>query len=305
MVTVRTPGNWATRSRKSPAPASLRSPPLAFGSTRRGTTLALAGLPPTRARRLVHDTHVSQSEFTRFEGKLKQAGYQLVKDSEGQLGYVRRLPGKAKGNEYAQLTMTEKGLIALKTGEGTRISVYSRYRKNFLELVRKEHGEAACAEAAARISQGKSQLHHLIPDGVAQKNPLIREAYERLSNYTIDRGSNMLDMPSAVEHVDDGIYVHLGSHKNYSNHVDDLLTKELNGLTQGGKILQRDVKLELIERAIKKVEDKLRNQIKNGGLPDKVVKELIEDGIHVEVKGKPVYKLAMLKFRTEGVELVA
>jgi len=245
------------------------------------------------------------SKLTALEKELKQAGYQLIKDTDGTPLYLRRLPGNAKGNEYAQLTLTKQGLIALKTGGGTRLGLYSRYRKNFLDLVEKRHGKAARDEMAARISRGEYQLHHLIPDGVAQENALIREAYERLQGYTIDRGRNMIGMPSSAKHVDNEIYVHLGSHPNYSAHVGKLLTEAVNRLTGSGKTLLRDVKIEKIEAEIIKVEDKLRSQIESGTLPDQVVKELLEDGVPIKVKDKTLQKLTLLPYRPMGMELVA
>jgi hypothetical protein len=142
-------------------------------------------------------------------------------------------------------------------------------------------GSPAREAAAARISAG-DQLHHLIPDVVAQRHPLIRQALERLDGYTIDRGTNMLDMPVAKNA--EGRILHLGSHPEYNKYVISKLDDAVDRLGPPSKLTPK-----MIEDAILKVESALRKAIESGSLPPKVLKELIEDGIPV---GK---KLAMLE----------
>ena len=194
---------------------------------------------------------------------------------------LRRPDGKALGDEYAALTVTEDGLVVLKVNGTHRISLYSRYRKNYLDWVEKTSGLPAREAAAARVGAG-NQLHHLIPDSIAQHHPLIRQALERLEGYTIDRGTNILDMPVAKNA--EGKIVHLGSHPEYNKYVISNLNGAVNRLGPLPKVAPK-----ALEDAILKVEESLRKAIESGNLPPKVLKELIEDGIPV---GK---KLAMLE----------
>jgi hypothetical protein len=229
-------------------------------------------------------------EFAAFKKELEAAGYQLDVMKEGGKPFrLRRIGSK---DELAAVTVSKDGKIMLQSGETTRISVYSRYRKNYLDLIEQTQGKAARDAAAARIAKG-NQLHHLIPDEIAQSHPLVREALERLQKYTIDRGTNMLDMPSAPNQ--EGLLMHLGSHNKYSRHVVKLLDDAMeDALAESGKRALREVPAELIDRAILEVEKRLRSAIETNSLPPEVIKELIEDGILV---GK---KLAMLEVRPFG-----
>jgi hypothetical protein len=223
-------------------------------------------------------------EFAALKKQLEAAGYQLDVLKEGPQPFrLRRPNGKALGDEYAALTVTEEGMIVLKVNGTNRISVYSRYRKNYLDWVEQTSGKAARDAAAARISAG-DQLHHLIPDEIAQSHPLIRQALERLDGYTIDRGTNMLDMPVAKN--PEGKILHLGSHPEYNKYVSSKLDFAVGKLGAPSKLTPK-----MIDGAIRKVESELRKAIESGNLPPKVLKELIEDGIPV---GK---KLAMLELR--------
>jgi hypothetical protein len=162
-------------------------------------------------------------EFAAFKKELEAIGYQLdVMKDANQPFRLRRTNGEALDG-YAPLTVTQHGMIALKTEGATRISVYSRYRKNYLDWVERTFDKAARLAAEARISVG-DQLHHLIPDVVAQHHPLIQEALKRLKGYTIDRGTNIIDMPVTANRLKpmDRI-VHLGSHPEWNKYVTSKL----------------------------------------------------------------------------------
>ena len=230
-------------------------------------------------------------EFAALKAELEKIGYQLDAMSEGKPFRLRRMGEKAQA-ENAPLTVTNDGLILVKVQDGaTRISVYSRYRKNYLDWLEETQGKSASEAASARITAG-NQLHHLIPDGVAQSHPLAREALERLKGYTVDRGTNMIDMPGAPDAQ--GQLMHLGSHPNYSKYVADKLTQAQKAL---GPL--RKVSPERLHKTLLNIENELRKAIQSGDLPDQVVKELLEDGI---VVGK---KLAMLEFRPWSESLTA
>lgn len=214
-------------------------------------------------------------EFSVLKVELRKAGYQLDVIKDGSQPFrLRRLGAPAKGDS-APLTVTEQGMIVLKADGTTRISVYSRCRKNYLEWVEQVHGKVARAAAAARVSAG-NQLHHLIPDVVAQRHPLVREALKRLKGYTIDRGTNIVDMPTAPNA--EGRIVHLGSHPEYSKYVVAEIDKVMQ---KSGFKTPLSVRPEQLHELLLKVESSLRRSIESGDLPPRVLKELIEDGIPV------------------------
>lgn len=234
-------------------------------------------------------------EFNAFKKELQDAGYRLEKLSEGPQPYrIRRPNGQALGNEYGALTVTENGMVVLKAGKTNRISVYSRYRKNYLDWVEKTQGSAARSAAAARISSG-NVMHHLIPDAIAQQHPLLREALERVKGYTIDRGTNILDMP-VTKNVE-GKLSHSGQHPLYSKYVSARLDTAQRALLKQGP--QASWTPKAIEDAIQKVENELRKAIETGTLPIDVLKELREDGIVVGLK------LAMLELPSPAESNIA
>lgn len=119
------------------------------------------------------------------------------------------------------------------------------------------------------------------------------QALARLEKYTIDRGTNMIDMPAAKN--PEGLIMHLGGHPKYSRYVGQMLDRATeSALIKSGKKALDEVAPEAIDRALQKVEETLIREIKSNSLPPEVLKELIEDGILV---GR---KLALLEIRSEG-----
>ncbi|MBZ4370147.1 AHH domain-containing protein [Corallococcus sp. AS-1-6] len=232
-------------------------------------------------------------EFDAFKRELQAAGYRLEKlSSDSQPYRLRRPDGKALGEEYGALTVTQDGLVVLKVGKGTpRLSVFTRYRKNYLEWVEKTQGPAARAAAEVRISAGHP-MHHLIPDGVAQKHPLTRTAMERLKGYTIDRGSNILDMPSGLNL--EGQFIHSGSHPIYSRFVRAQLEAAWKDLAKKGSSSWTP---KVIEEALLKVENELRRAIESGSLKEPVIKVIQEQRGGRVLTGK---KLALLELSSHG-----
>ncbi|MBN8228725.1 AHH domain-containing protein [Corallococcus macrosporus] len=234
-------------------------------------------------------------EFNAFKRELQSAGYRLEKLNEGAQPYrLRRPDGKALGDEYGALTVTEDGLVVLKVGKGTpRLSIFSRYRKNYLDWVEAEtRSLAERAAAEVRLSVG-NRMHHLIPDAVAQSHPLIRMAMERLKGYTIDRGSNILDMPSGINV--EGQLIHSGSHPRYSELVTGKLDVAWNKLLQKGPPSKWTP--QFIEDAILKVEKELRRDIQSGSLKDPAIKVIEEQREGKVLTGK---KLALLELPSLG-----
>ncbi|WP_199724203.1 AHH domain-containing protein [Corallococcus sp. AB011P] len=233
-------------------------------------------------------------EFNAFKRELQAAGYRLEKlTSDSQPFRLRRPDGRALGDEYGALTVTQDGLVVLKVGKGTpRLSVFTRYRKNYLDWVEKTQGPAARAAAEVRISAGHP-MHHLIPDGVAQKHPLTRMAMERSKGYTIDRGSNILDMHSGLNV--EGQLIHSGSHPRYSKLVETRLELALDKL--GAKGPPSSWTPKVIEEAILNVENELRHAIQSGSLKEPVIKVIQEQRGGKVLTGK---KLALLELSSHG-----
>ncbi len=179
---------------------------------------------------------------------------------------------------FPPLTVKD-GVVMLQTGQSTRLSVFSRYKKNYLEWVEQTQGKAARTAAEQRIADG-NQLHHLVPDAVVRENRLTKELMKRSKIYTLDRGTNILDMP-VVHDPKTGKIVHLGSHPKFNKHVDGLLNLEIRDLTGRGAIPLDKVKVEDINKALRHVEDRLRDQITKRTLPKDILKELEGGGFGI------------------------
>ncbi|RKG66458.1 hypothetical protein D7V80_19735 [Corallococcus sp. CA054B] len=131
-------------------------------------------------------------------------------------------------------------------------------------------------------------MHHLVPDVVAQTHPLIRMAMERIKGYTIDRGSNILDMHSGINV--EGQLIHSGSHPRYSTFVETRLEAASNMLRTKGP--SSSWTPQAIEDAILKVENELRQAIQSGSLKEPVIKVIQEERGGRVLTGK---KLALLE----------
>jgi A nuclease family of the HNH/ENDO VII superfamily with conserved AHH len=139
----------------------------------------------------------------------------------------------SKEGPYPPLTV-ENGIVYLQTGKTNRLSVFSRYKKNYLDWVEQTQGKAARTAAEQRLTDG-NQLHHLTPDAVVRENDLTRELMRRSKTYTLDRGTNILDM-TTLHNPKTKEIVHLGSHKKFNDYVNGLLNLEIRNLTGDGAI---------------------------------------------------------------------
>jgi A nuclease family of the HNH/ENDO VII superfamily with conserved AHH len=115
---------------------------------------------------------------------------------------------------------------------------------------------------------------------VVQRNDLTKELMRRSKNYTLDRGTNILDMPT-VHDSKTGEIVHLGSHRKFNDYVDGLLSKKIEKLTRNGEISLDKVKVNDIDKAVCQVEDTLREQIKNRTLPRDILEPLEGGGFKI------------------------
>jgi hypothetical protein len=111
---------------------------------------------------------------------------------------------------------------------------------------------------------------------VVKDNPLTKELMKRSKTYTLDRGTNILDMPMVHDPKTREI-VHLGSHPKFNNYVNGLLGQSVDVLTRGRTIPLSKVKVGDMDAALQQVENMLRSQIKNRTLPPDIL-ELIEGG---------------------------
>jgi A nuclease family of the HNH/ENDO VII superfamily with conserved AHH len=179
---------------------------------------------------------------------------------------------------YPPLTI-ENGNIVLQTGTTNRLSVFSRYKNNYLNWIEQTQGKAARVLAEQRLAAG-NQLHHLVPDAVVRDNRLTQELMRRSRNYTLDRGTNILDMPIAHNPAT-GEIVHLGSHDKFNNYVRRLLDQKVEALTQGGSKPLDKVDVKALDKALRDVEDTLRGQIRNRTLPKELLQELEGGGFKI------------------------
>jgi hypothetical protein len=179
-----------------------------------------------------------------------------------------------KQGAYPPLTV-ENGIIYLQTGKTNRLSVYSRYKKNYLEWVEQTQGKAARTAVEQRVANG-NQLHHLVPDAVVSRHELTRELMKKSKTYTLDRGTNILDMPTAHD-PKTGEIVHLGSHQKFNDYVQQLLDRKVRDLTQGRIKPLDTVDVKALDKALREVEDTLRIQIRNRTLPPEIL-EILEGG---------------------------
>jgi hypothetical protein len=178
---------------------------------------------------------------------------------------------------YPPLTI-RNGIIELQTGTN-RLSVFSRYKNNYLNWIEQTQGKAARVLAEQRLAAG-NQLHHLVPDAVVRNNDLTRELMRRSKNYTLDRGTNILDMPQ-VYNRQTGEIVHLGSHPKFNDHVRTLLDQKIRDLTRGGGVPLEQVDVRELDKALRQVEDTLRSQIRNRTLPKGLLQELEGGGFKI------------------------
>jgi A nuclease family of the HNH/ENDO VII superfamily with conserved AHH len=204
-------------------------------------------------------------------------------------GKIIELHRDSTEGPFPPLTI-KNGVIELQTGQSSRLSVFSRYKKNYLDWVEQTQGKAVRTAAEQRLADG-NQLHHLVPDAVVRDNLLTQELMSRSKKYTLDRGTNILDMPT-IHDPKTGEIVHLGSHEKFNEYVDGLLNLEIRNLTGGGAIPLKKVKVNDIDKALRQVEDTLRDQITNHTLPKDILKELegggfgISEGIQDSQRGE-------------------
>jgi A nuclease family of the HNH/ENDO VII superfamily with conserved AHH len=209
-------------------------------------------------------------EFAAIKQDLEAAGYQLeVLKGGPQPCRLRRI---GERTEQAPLTVTPEGIVVLKVGGSSRMSVPARARGNFLTEVERTQGKAAAVAAEARLGEGH-QIHHLIPDAVAREHEVVQEAMRRVQGYSIDRAGNLIDMPNSIGQAK-GRIIHRGSHPQYDQFVTERLDSIRDDLTvRSGRSLEQISPHEL-DQVLRQLERELRRRMKTGDFPSRVLKEL-------------------------------
>jgi A nuclease family of the HNH/ENDO VII superfamily with conserved AHH len=107
------------------------------------------------------------------------------------------------------------------------------------------------------------QRHHLIPDKVVQESPLAQEARQR-AGYDLDRASNLIGVPGTVKAYEqsDIKLLHSGQHKEWNDYATELLDKSQKALERKYDSLDK-VPADVLEKAMERVESKLRGDIQN------------------------------------------
>jgi A nuclease family of the HNH/ENDO VII superfamily with conserved AHH len=107
------------------------------------------------------------------------------------------------------------------------------------------------------------QRHHLIPDRVIQDSPLAQEARQR-AGYDLDRASNLIGVAGTAKAYEqsDIKLLHSGQHKEWNDYATELLDKGQKALEIKYESLDK-VPADVLEKAMRRVENKLRGDIQN------------------------------------------
>jgi hypothetical protein len=103
------------------------------------------------------------------------------------------------------------------------------------------------------------QLNHLVPDAVAQSDPMVVEILKR-NIYDVDHAGNLLPMPGEVRGAHPDLTGHYGSHGNYNELVKQQLRQEKTILVKEYGSLDKVPDNEL-EAAVQRVEKRMRKGI--------------------------------------------
>ena len=109
------------------------------------------------------------------------------------------------------------------------------------------------------------QLNHLVPDAVAQSDPMIVEMLKR-NIYDVDHAGNLLPMPSEVRGEHPDLIGHLGSHGRYNELVTEQLRVQERLLAKKYGSLDKVPDNEF-KQAVQRVETRMRKGIMNSS-PD-------------------------------------
>jgi A nuclease family of the HNH/ENDO VII superfamily with conserved AHH len=174
------------------------------------------------------------------EDQAQSVTSKATEPSEAEPGKQEQTNGKGQKKRTKPTASSVKKAMAATRKWGTD------YRKNF-------------KEAYGSIPEG-SQIHHLTPRAVYNENPLSQE-WTRRGITGLNDPENLEALPQtkdAYEKSDIKVQ-HSGSHKNWNDHVTEVLTAE-----------QEELKLEY--GSLNKVPDNVMKQTK-----DKVMQQLRED----------------------------
>lgn len=183
--------------------------------------------------------------------KLPASIYHYRKDEADVIIAIVRNPGKADDAKYQALGVDDDGKIVV--GERTRKRI-----SNPSKMKREMPPEA------------NHQTHHIIPDNVARKHPLVVAARERgQPTYDIDDRANLINLPSTYQEWEkkgrgERKAMHMGSHPKWDAEAMTVLTQEQQTLLgkdkYQGKTLD-EVTPEDLTNAVKRAETRLRMRL--------------------------------------------
>jgi hypothetical protein len=103
------------------------------------------------------------------------------------------------------------------------------------------------------------EIQHLTPDGVAQKSPLMREAFKR-GVVKQDDADNLLPMPDKDFQHDNGSITHNGSHPKYDELVTKILSKQEDVLEAKYGSIDK-IPDDVLEKSIRDARSSLKQKI--------------------------------------------
>lgn len=168
-------------------------------------------------------------------------------------GYViqdgKTLRRKNVDEGYTQLQIDKNGVIQQGAGKvSDRLSNSGKAKKNLERSL------------GSQIPDGH-QVHHLIPDSIVRDHELTQLAQQ--FGYDLDRASNLMALPYTDE-----AFVHLGSHPQWSKHVEKVLKNKIDELKQSFgtdnlKDVPPDALKEALDKTLREVEQQLRRDIQD------------------------------------------
>lgn len=185
---------------------------------------------------------------------------------------ISRSPGKAEG-KYATIQVDESGKIALAKAE--RLSNPALMNKNF-EIRTKAEIKAKNPnltdeqlKSVYKAEKSRVQIHHIIPDELIRNSELGKAAQK--AGYDLDNGNNLKGLPRQPGNkLDINDVEHRGSHPEYSKRVTKEIDETTTNLKREYKTMNlEDVPREVIIKEIKRIEDKFRQKIESGDVPQK------------------------------------
>jgi hypothetical protein len=221
---------------------------------------------------------------TNWIGKEVKVGDKLPEGYHWNGEQIRRNGGNVDAG-YAKLQVDANGRISFASEE--RLSNPNTMNKNFKaeyfdevkDRVSKAFPTLKGDDLIKRTNEviDRWEKHHVIPDGLAQTDPLMKIA--RQLGWNVDEGKNQIGLNKKDilfdKRFDNSELGHWSDHKKYTRKVEEALKDLINDLeAKYGKTLEAMTPEELqkakpdILREVRKVQEKFKQQIKDGTAPN-------------------------------------